>query len=68
MIIKSIGHGRQSAIKGAVVNVPIPVIPSHELSMQLRLYSFTSSEEWNTDLISWQRPLDLLKLLTLLDT
>jgi len=25
MIIKSIGHERQSAIKGAVVNVPIPV-------------------------------------------
>jgi len=25
MIIKAIGHERQSAIKGAVVNVPIPV-------------------------------------------
>jgi len=25
MIIKTIGHERQSAIKGAVVNVPIPV-------------------------------------------
>jgi len=70
MIIISLGHERQSAIKGAVVNVPIPLsnIVAPLLSMRLRLYTSTSRDEWNMDMLYWQRPLGLLKLLTLLDT
>lgn len=51
MIIKSIGHDRQSAIKGPVVNVPIPVsnvvTPLPQAFNELRLLNCTSNEVYN---------------------
>jgi len=57
MIIKTINQERQSDIKGAVVNVPIPV--SNTVTSLPRAFNEAEviqlhlNEEWNADMDSW---------------